>query len=90
MCGKCVPRMDHHCLLMVNCIGYHNLKPFFLFCNYQIWVLLLWFSIVGERFFGDDGVTSMSALGSFFFWLTLIISIPYFFFMALLFLRTFT
>ena len=90
MCGKCVPRMDHHCLMMVNCIGYHNLKPFFLFCGYQIAVLLLWFSIVCERFFGKIEVTSMSILGSIFFWLALGISIPHFFFITLLFLRTYT
>lgn len=90
MCGKCVPRMDHHCLLMVNCIGYHNLKPFFLFCGYQIWSLTLWFSIVSARFFGGDEVKSMSILGTIFFWITLVLTVPYSVFMVLLFYRTFT
>lgn len=90
MCGKCVPRMDHHCLLLVNCVGYHNLKPFFLFCFYQILALVLWFSIVYERFFGDDLTSGMSALSTIFFWIALVVSLPYVFFIPFLFLRTFS
>ena len=89
MCGKCVPRMDHHCLLLVNCVGYHNLKPFFLFCFYQILVLALWFSIVAQRIFGEDKTAEMSMLSTILYWISLVFSIPYSLFLTLLFTRTF-
>jgi hypothetical protein len=34
LCGICVPKMDHHCPWIGGCVGYHNYKPFFLFCFY--------------------------------------------------------
>ena len=35
ICGTCIAKMDHHCPWLGSCVGYHNFKPFFLFCFYQ-------------------------------------------------------
>lgn len=36
MCKKCVPRMDHHCVWLNNCIGQENYGAFMIFLFVQI------------------------------------------------------
>lgn len=44
-CGKCIYKLDHHCIWTQTCIGYCNQKPFYLFTLYMtIGVLQFWYS----------------------------------------------
>ncbi|KAG0271152.1 Palmitoyltransferase zdhhc15 [Linnemannia exigua] len=49
-CDQCVLRMDHHCPWVNSCIGYNNLKFFYLFIMYAslltIWVICTTIPIV--------------------------------------------
>jgi hypothetical protein len=44
-CGKCIYKLDHHCIWTQTCIGYTNQRPFYLFTLYMtIGVLQFWYS----------------------------------------------
>ncbi|KAI9594894.1 DHHC palmitoyltransferase-domain-containing protein [Syncephalis fuscata] len=54
MCGRCIAKLDHHCIWLNNCIGHNNHRYFFyfLFANqicmlYGTW--LIWRIFLGER-----------------------------------------
>lgn len=44
-CKECVLLMDHHCVWMVNCIGFGNLKVFIQLLAY-VWMLTLYLLVV--------------------------------------------
>ena len=39
-CNKCILRRDHHCIWIMNCIGYRNFKTFFFFL-FNVWTTCL-------------------------------------------------
>lgn len=44
-CGKCIYKLDHHCMWTQTCIGHCNQRPFYLFCFYMtIGVIQFWYS----------------------------------------------
>lgn len=45
-CGKCYLKMDHHCLFLDTCIGFHNYKFFFQFLIVNIIMILFNLTIV--------------------------------------------
>jgi len=46
-CGKCIYKLDHHCIWTQTCIGYCNQRPFYLFTFYMtIGVLQFWYSTI--------------------------------------------
>ena len=77
ICDICVLKMDHHCPWLVNCVGYHNFKAFFLFSLYQAIVGVLFVpQMVKFCFFSPDDTPSLSPLGTIFLWATNILAVP--------------
>lgn len=75
-CGVCVPRMDHHCPWVGNCIGYHNFKPFFLFCFYQMCSGIVFIVTVGLRSANAPDEDHLSPWGEICYWVTILLDMP--------------
>jgi DHHC palmitoyltransferase len=65
-CNACCLRMDHHCVWVGNCVGFHNHAPFFLFLVYMallaalVCVLMAW--RIFEHFTGTFPLADTTAL----------------------------
>ena len=69
--------MDHHCPWIGNCVGYHNFKPFYLFCLYQcISGFVYTFILIEREFYSPEKIPSFSYLGLFCFWVVNLLDIP--------------
>ena len=77
ICGKCVMKMDHHCPWVGNCVGYHNYKPFSLFCIFQALTGVIFIMISIDRgYISNETKPSLSYFVSFSFWFKELIDIP--------------
>ena len=69
--------MDHHCPWIGNCVGYHNMKPFFLFTFYQACSGVVFFIVLWQRIWSEkEDIPELTNLGGFTFWVTVILDMP--------------
>jgi len=77
ICGTCIAKMDHHCPWLGTCVGYHNFKPFFLFCFYQCLSGQVWNYILIQRlFYAPKDIERLGTVGSICYYVTNILDIP--------------
>jgi hypothetical protein len=62
---------------MGNCVGYHNIKPFFLYCLFTFIAFCNYVVVLIDReCISKENKNSFTSLGSFCFWVSNIIEIP--------------
>ena len=69
--------MDHHCPWIGTCVGYHNIKPFFLFCFYQACSGVVFATMLVLRILNSpDDAPPFSRQGEACFWVAAVLDMP--------------